>query len=216
MSNWKKKTLKEVVKLWVRGSTPRRNNKDYYCGKEGIPFVRAGDLRGGELKETELYLTWEGAEQVKGRVPKGALLLSVSGTIGKTAIAGREVKVNQAVQAMVFDESELLSEYVYYYFQFFRPWLEERANTVTIPNLTKTKLEQTSILFPCLEEQIYCRNYETWGTTVGEAGRNQGSASKNSLPGYVSPGKRSACKKADPSTRKFFYRTYFRWEGCGG
>lgn len=68
MSNWKKKTLKEVVKLWVRGSTPRRNNKDYYCGKEGIPFVRAGDLRGGELKETELYLTWEGAEQVKGRV----------------------------------------------------------------------------------------------------------------------------------------------------
>ncbi len=155
MSNWKKKTLKEVVKLWVRGSTPRRNNKDYYCGKEGIPFVRAGDLRGGELKETELYLTWEGAEQVKGRVPKGALLLSVSGTIGKTAIAGREVKVNQAVQAMVFDESELLSEYVYYYFQFFRPWLEERANTVTIPNLTKTKLEQTSILFPCLEEQRY-------------------------------------------------------------
>ena len=63
MSNWKKKTLKEVVKLWVRGSTPRRNNKDYYCGKEGIPFVRAGDLRGGELKETELYLTWEGAER---------------------------------------------------------------------------------------------------------------------------------------------------------
>lgn len=55
MSNWKKKTLKEVVKLWVRGSTPRRNNKDYYCGKEGIPFVRAGDLRGGELKETALY-----------------------------------------------------------------------------------------------------------------------------------------------------------------
>ena len=43
MSNWKKKTLKEVVKLWVRGSTPRRNNKDYYCGKEGIPFVRAGE-----------------------------------------------------------------------------------------------------------------------------------------------------------------------------
>ena len=155
MSNWQKKTLKEVVSLWVRGATPRRNNTDYYGGKDGVPFVRAGDLKGQELKETELYLTLEGAEQVKGVVPKGAVLLSVSGTIGKVAIAGREVKVNQAVQAMVFNENLVLSKYGYYYFQFFRPWLEEIANTVTIPNLTKTRLEQTSILFPCLEEQRY-------------------------------------------------------------
>lgn len=155
MSNWQKKTLKEVVSLWVRGSTPRRNHTDYYWGKDGVPFVRVGDLKGQELTETELYLTLEGAEQVKGVVPKGAVLLSVSGTIGKVAIAGREVKVNQAVQAMVFNENLVLSKYGYYYFQFFRPWLEEIANTVTIPNLTKTRLEQTSILFPCLEEQRY-------------------------------------------------------------
>lgn len=60
MSNWQKKTLKEVVSLWVRGATPRRNNTDYYGGKDGVPFVRAGDLKGQELKETELYLTLEG------------------------------------------------------------------------------------------------------------------------------------------------------------
>lgn len=165
----------------------------------------AGDLRGGELKETELYLTWEGAEQVKGRVPKGALLLSVSGTIGKTAIAGREVKVNQAVQAMVFDESELLSEYVYYYFQFFRPWLEERAEYSNYSKSDKDKIRANFNSFPLFGgTKIYCRNYETWGTTVGEAGRNQGSASKNSLPGYVSPGKRSACKKQTLPLGNFF------------
>ena len=178
--------------------------------ERGIPFVRAGDLRGGELKETELYLTWEGAEQVKGRVPKGALLLSVSGTIGKTAISGREVKVNQAVQAMVFDESELLSEYVYYYFQFFRPWLEERANTVTIPNLTKTKLEQTSILFPCLEEQRYIVGIMKHGEQLLEKQGEIREVLEKILYQALFPGKRSACKKADPSTRKFFYRTYFR------
>ena len=46
MSNWKKKTLKEVVKLWVRGSTPRRNNKDYYCGKEEFLLYVQGICEG--------------------------------------------------------------------------------------------------------------------------------------------------------------------------
>lgn len=155
MSNWQRKTLKEVVKTWIRGSTPRRNNPDYYCEKGGVPFARVGDLEGGEIQETELYLTWEGAEQVKESVPEQAVLLSVSGTIGKIAMAGREMKINQAIQAMVFDEKKVLAKYGYYYLQFFAPWLEEIANTVTIPNLTRARLEQISILFPCLEEQKY-------------------------------------------------------------
>lgn len=104
--------------------------------KRGFPGVRVSDLKGGILTETELYLTPEGAGQIKGQVPKGAVLLSVSGTIGKAAIAGKDLKVNQAVQAMVFDETMVLAEYAYYYFQYYRGWLETKANTVTIPNLT--------------------------------------------------------------------------------
>lgn len=123
--------------------------------KRGFPGVRVSDLKGGILTETELYLTPEGAGQIKGQVPKGAVLLSVSGTIGKAAIAGKDLKVNQAVQAMVFDETMVLAEYAYYYFQYYRGWLETKANTVTIPNLTRIQLENTYILFPCLEEQKY-------------------------------------------------------------
>lgn len=155
MINWQRKLLKEVVLNWIRGATPSRSRKEYYTASSDFPWVRASDLKGGILTETELYLTPEGAEQIKGQVPKGAVLLSVSGTIGKVAIAGRDLKINQAVQAMVFDETMVLAEYAYYYFQYYRPWMEAKANAVTIPNLTRPQLENTYILFPCLEEQKY-------------------------------------------------------------
>ncbi|MBD5393028.1 MAG: hypothetical protein HDR71_01915 [Lachnospiraceae bacterium] len=155
MINWQRKLLKEVVLYWSRGATPSRSHKEYYAASSDFPWVRASDLKGGILTEAELYLTPEGADQIKGQAPKGAVLLSVSGTIGKVAIAGRDLKTNQAVLSMVFDETKVLTKYAYYYFQYYRPWLEAKANTVTIPNLTRTQLENTYILFPCLEEQKY-------------------------------------------------------------
>lgn len=153
MRNWQRKRLKDVVIRWMKGSTPPRSRTEYYVEKNGIPWVRVSDLKGGTLTKTELSLTREGAEEIKEWVPKGAVLLSVSGTIGRTAIAGTDLKLNQAVQGIVFDERLVLAEYAYYYFQFFRPWLEKRANAVTITNLTRSQLENTSIVFPCLAEQ---------------------------------------------------------------
>ena len=81
------------------------------------------------------------------------MLLSVSGTIGKAAIAGCDMTVNQAIQAMVFDEERILPEYACFYLEFYRPWLIERANAVTIPNLTKEQLSGIPVVFPCLKEQ---------------------------------------------------------------
>ena len=98
MINWQRKLLKDIVVRWIKGSTPERSHKEYYTNKPGIPWARAGDLNGGILVNTEEYLTAEGAEQIKGWVPKGTVLLSVSGTIGKTAIAGIDLKINQAIQ----------------------------------------------------------------------------------------------------------------------
>lgn len=155
MSNWKREKLGNVVRCWIKGATPARSHKEYFAKKPGIPWVRVGDLKGRYLTEAEVYLTASGARETHGQVPKGAVLLSVSGTIGKTAIAGTDLTINQAIQAMVFDEGQVLPEYAYYYFQFFCPWLEAKSNTVTIPNLTKRQLEETYILFPCLEEQGY-------------------------------------------------------------
>lgn len=155
MTNWQRKPLSEVVLYWVKGATPKRNHYEYFSPDMGIPWAKVSDMQGKFLEETEEYLTDKGADQLIGQVEKGMLLLSVSGTIGKVAIAGSDMKINQAIQAMRFREDEVLTEYAYYYLLYFRPWLEEKANTVTIANLTKRQLERTCIIFPCLEEQRY-------------------------------------------------------------
>ena len=61
--------------------------------------------------------------------------------------------MNQAIQAMILDEGQILPEYACFYLEFYRPWLIERANAVTVPNLTKEQLSGIPVVFPCLEEQ---------------------------------------------------------------
>ncbi len=153
MTNWQRNALKEVVLFWRKGATPKHSEEGYFCEKGGIPFVRVSDLNEPVIFDAEQHLTPEGEEMAGRAVPKNAVLLSVSGTIGKTAVAGVELAVNQAVQAMVFDEERVLPEYAYYYFQFIREQLLETANTVTIPNLTKAQLENIVIFYPNMKEQ---------------------------------------------------------------
>ena len=157
LENWKQRPLSQVVSRWIRGTTLNRSKNDYYTKDpqlESLPWARVGDIKEEYISKTENYLTKEGADQIPWLVvPKGAVLLSVSGTIGKTAIAGCDMVVNQAIQAMVFDEEQILPEYALYYLEFYRPWLIERANAVTIPNLTKEQLSGIPVVFPCLEEQ---------------------------------------------------------------
>ena len=111
MENWKQKPLSQVVSRWIRGTTLNRSRADYYTktpGPESLPWARVGDMKEGLLCETENYLTKEGVDQIPWLiVPEGAVLLSVSGTIGKSAIAGCDLVVNQAIQAMIFDEGQL-------------------------------------------------------------------------------------------------------------
>lgn len=155
MTGWRREKLGNVVKDFIKGQTPSRARyayEEYYADASGIPWARVGDLKERILYTTEEHLTDLGANEAGRWVPKDAVLLSVSGTIGKTAIAGIELKINQAIQAMCFSE-EILPEYAYYYFQFYTSWLMFKSNQVTIPNLTQTQLRETYILFPSVEEQ---------------------------------------------------------------
>ena len=82
---------------------------------------------GGDIKEEiyfkngKIHSTKEGAgsDSWLEAVPEGAVLLSASGNHWKAAIAGCDMVVNQAIQAMVFDEEQILPEYAK--LEFYRP-----------------------------------------------------------------------------------------------
>ena len=91
MKNWQRSLLKDVVRTWIKGATPKRSKEDYFSESAGIPWVRVSDMNQVVITETSQYLTAEGAREVGRLIPKNAVLLSVSGTIGKTAMAGTDL-----------------------------------------------------------------------------------------------------------------------------
>lgn len=41
MSNWQRNKLKDVVSVWIRGSTPNRSHIEYYSEEQETPWARA-------------------------------------------------------------------------------------------------------------------------------------------------------------------------------
>jgi restriction endonuclease S subunit len=150
---WTQSTLADITLNWYVGTTPDRRQTENF-GSEGLPWVRVEDITSNVISSTTECLTNEGIRASKVKlVPPGAILVSTSGTIGKVAMAGTTLTMNQAVQALVVDSKIVLPRYVYYYLQFVHPQLWEITNHVTIPNLPKTVLQKFPIFYPSLVEQ---------------------------------------------------------------
>lgn len=149
---WNQATLNDVVRTWIVGSTPPRTEPERFTREGGIPWAKAEDVNGGRLFQTSEQLISDGGgyNQLIG---PGAVLLTTAGTIGKTAIAGRPMFCNQAVQALSFNPDLVLPEYGYYFLQFRRPLLEHLASATTIPYVSKRKLQDLAIYFPSIPAQ---------------------------------------------------------------
>lgn len=151
-NTWKRARLADVVVRWTRGSTPRRSIPAYYTPSDGTPWVKVEDIHGGVLTYAAEQLSEQGSIGMQ-LVERDAVLVTSSGTIGKTAIAGTPVYCNQAVQALEFDRNKILPKYAYYYLRFSEPILAELSTGTTIPNLTNQSLKNFTIAYPGLKEQ---------------------------------------------------------------
>jgi type I restriction enzyme S subunit len=147
---WPTAKLAELGKV-VTGSTPKSSDSTAF-GSD-IPFVTPGDLdKPNPLMEAERYLTREAASS--GRLlPKGAVLISCIGNLGKTAITGTDVVTNQQINAVVFDETKIFSGYGYYACRLLKRTLESMAPATTLPIVSKSKFEALTIPVPPLDEQ---------------------------------------------------------------
>ena len=83
---WRRKTLSEVAS-WGSGGTPAAGNKQFYGGD--IPWAVIGDLSDGLVTKTAKSITQLGLDCSSAkRVPEGAVLVAMYGSIGKLGIAG--------------------------------------------------------------------------------------------------------------------------------
>ena len=156
---WKYVRLKDAARLIIGKTPPKKNPENFIAygkNEEGIPWVKIEDMKCRKISDTKEYLSRQGAEIGK-IIPRGAVLLSVNGTIGKVAIAGCELETNQQIMAIVCKESSgILPEYLYYYLMFARKTLQSMAYQTVLERLSTMTLEQIIIPVAPIEVQ------ETW------------------------------------------------------
>ena len=83
---WKWVTLNDIAE-WGSGGTPKSTNPAYYGGN--IPWLIIGDLNDGIIKSSTGTITELGLKESSAKkVPIGAILIAMYGSIGKLGIAG--------------------------------------------------------------------------------------------------------------------------------
>lgn len=104
--------LSEICDILI-GGTPSRKISKYWGGKN--PWVKIRDLNNPIVEETEEKITDEGVKKSSVKLlKKGTLLFSFKLTIGKVAIAGKDLYTNEAIAGIVPKDGRVLTKYLYY------------------------------------------------------------------------------------------------------
>lgn len=151
LDGWKKASIGEIGRV-VTGTTPATATPEYYGGK--IPFVAPGDLgKAVFVYDAERTLTDKGLLQAKALPPGSVLFTCIGATIGKSAIAGRELATNQQINAVICDPRKADSAFVYYLLDMRAVAIKRLAGAQAVPIVNKSTFEDVTAPFPPLPEQ---------------------------------------------------------------
>jgi len=152
--DWKKVKLGEVCEI-VSGSTPKRNNVEYW--EEGtIPWVTPKDLSKLNtrfLEDVPEYITELGYRSCSTTLlPKNSLLFSSRAPIGHIAINKEPVCTNQGFKSFV-PKAILDVHYLYYTMYFFKEQVQALGTGSTFKEVSKRVISDFQIPLPPISEQ---------------------------------------------------------------
>ena len=95
------------------GGTPSRKNRAYFTGSH--LWVSIAEMNGQIITDTKEKITDAGIRDSNVKlIPKGTTLLSFKLSIGKTAIAGKDLYTNEAIAALIpKDLNVITNEYLF-------------------------------------------------------------------------------------------------------
>lgn len=110
-SKWPIVKLGDYVYIKI-GGTPSRDNSTFYNGDN--LWVSISEMKGQVIYDTKEKITDEGVKKSNVKlIPKGTTLLSFKLSIGKTAIAGKDLYTNEAIAGLIpIDNNIISNEYL--------------------------------------------------------------------------------------------------------
>ena len=140
-----------AIGVWGAGSTPAKGNPNYYGGN--ILWLRTGELNNSVVYDTEIKITQKALEECSLRMNKvGDVMIAMYGaTIGKVAIAGKEMTTNQACCACT--PIGIYNWYLFYYLMASQQDFVKIGEGGAQPNISREKLISHLIPVPPAAEQ---------------------------------------------------------------
>ncbi len=134
---------------------PNRDKPKSFSGD--VPWITLPDFGESiEIRESKsgLGLTEDEIKQYRAKViPAGSVVMSCIGRFGITAVATRNIVVNQQLHAFLIPENYLDARYLAYALRTQIPYMEKLATATTIAYLNKGNCNSVPIPLPPLDEQ---------------------------------------------------------------
>lgn len=149
------KTIGEVA-TYRRGSFPQPyTNRSFYGGDGAMPFVQVADIEdnGFKLKEKTKQTISKVAQPKSIYVPKGTVICSIQGTIGRVAITQFDSYIDRTIAIFESFKIEINKRFFAYCIELKFGIEKQFARGSTLKTITKEEFTKFRIPVPPLEVQ---------------------------------------------------------------
>ena len=146
---WERHPIGKLCKSIV----PGRNKPKTFDGS--IPWITTPAILGRYVpsKGQTNYVSESSIKEAGGKIiPTGSVIIAAVGDLGLTAIAAEPVVLNQQLHAFVCPDF-INNEYLAYWLEAQKAYMESVASKTTIPYMNKTNCESIPVVYPPLPEQ---------------------------------------------------------------
>ncbi|TRX31639.1 restriction endonuclease subunit S [Flavobacterium sp. ZT3R18] len=147
---WELKSVKDFSSEMKSGSTPRRDENEYWNSKD-YPWLKTGELKNSVVIDAEEYISKKGLKESSAKLlPVNSVLIAMYGegkTKGQVGYLKIEAATNQACCAIIC-ENEIEATFLYYHLRINRDEIVSIAIGGAQPNLSKNIIEELSLIEP--------------------------------------------------------------------
>ena len=149
---WEKKRLDEIGKV-ITGNTPSTKDESNYSSADYC-FVKPSDIAKDSISyisNTEFYVS-EKAYIYSRQLPKGSVLTTCIGIIGKVGILQKDATCNQQINAII-PNKDIDAKFLAHVLFMIRDVLTDVANAPIVPIINKKEFSSVSIPVPLFSLQ---------------------------------------------------------------